>query len=535
MIIRNPYGFVARHFKLINLILIIPMIYLAFKLGDISSFFSSYISSGYSTPETSFADTYVNGLMYGLATLLLISNIFLSLIFASKKKNNTIYVINALYYVIIIVAMFFFHSAMSGIEKGAIDATFANFIRDCALIAHWPMYVLIIVNVSKAVGFNYRTLRFDNNSDLKIKEEDEEDIEIKVGSGDNSAKKTIVHVIRELKYYVLENKFVFMCIGAIFLIYFGYSFYKEFQIINKSVYINQAFNLDDFTLALKESYITDVDQRGVTITEGKYYLAIKMGIENLGEDTKISNSNFRIYIGNEVLYPSYDQSSRFIDIGETYQGETIRTNEAHDYVFVYELEKNQVRGNYQMRILSGLNEKNGHLEKRYKKLSIKPQNITKTENLGEVKVGEVANLKKTTLGNSTLKLKNVDVAKVYSYQYEKCPSTGSCYKVNDTVIPSTGHALLIIEDELNLDEKTTYYKYKQQDFYYDFASVNYQFAAAGSEYDDVVYKTYTLKNITPGTLKGVKVYEIPRTILDAEKINLVVRIRNKYFTLVISE
>ena len=535
MIIRNPYGFVARHFKLINLILIIPMIYLAFKLGDVSSFFSDYISSGYSTPETSFADLYINAIMYIITMVLLLSNIFLSFIFASKKKNNTIYLINSLYYVIIIILMFFFHSTMSGIEKGSIDATFANFIRDCALIAHWPMYILIIVNISKAVGFNYRTLRFDNNSDLKISEEDEEDIEIKVGSDDNSAKKTVVHLVRELKYYVLENKFVFMCIGAVFIIFLGYNLYKEFQIINKSVYINQAFSLDDFNLALKESYITDVDQRGVTITEGKYYLAVKMGIENLGEDTKISNSSFRIYIDNEVIYPSYDKSSRFADIGEAYQGETIRTKEAHDYVFVYELEKSQVRGNYQMRILSGLNERNGKLEKRYKKLSIKPQNITKTENIGEVKINEVANLKKTTLGETTIMLKKVDVAKVYSYQYELCPSNGGCYKVNDTVIPSGGKALLIIEDEINIDEKTSYYNYKKKDFYYDFASVNYQFTPTGSDNDNVVYKTHTLKNITPSTLKDVKVYEIPKTILEAEKISLVVRIRNKYFTVIISE
>lgn len=88
MIIRNPYGFVVKHFKLINLILIIPMIYLAFKLGDITSFFNSYIANGYSTPETSFADMYVNGTMYLIIIALLFANIFLYVIFTSKKRMD---------------------------------------------------------------------------------------------------------------------------------------------------------------------------------------------------------------------------------------------------------------------------------------------------------------------------------------------------------------------------------------------------------------------------------------------------------------
>lgn len=158
MIIRNPYGFVVKHFKLINLILIVPMIYLAFKLGDITNFFNSYIASGYSTPETSFADVYVNGTMYLIIIALLFANIFLYFIFTSKKKNGLIYSINIIYFLVLIVAVFLFHTSMSNIEKDSLDATFANFVRDCAIIAQMPIYFLMIANVAKGVGFNYLSL-----------------------------------------------------------------------------------------------------------------------------------------------------------------------------------------------------------------------------------------------------------------------------------------------------------------------------------------------------------------------------------------
>ncbi len=39
MIIRNPYGFIAKHYKIINILLIIPIIYLTLKFGDVATFF----------------------------------------------------------------------------------------------------------------------------------------------------------------------------------------------------------------------------------------------------------------------------------------------------------------------------------------------------------------------------------------------------------------------------------------------------------------------------------------------------------------
>lgn len=534
MIIRNPYGFIAKHFKLINIVLIVLMVYLLLQLGDISGFFNDYIGNGYSTPETSFSDVYVNGLMYGATFIIMFINIIIYIVFASKKKNNNIYLINALYCIILFVAMALFHSSMSSIEKGGLDPTFANFVRDCAIMSNLPMYVLIVFNASRAVGLNYRTLRFDNNSDLKIKEdEDDEDIEIKVGSGDNSLKKVLVHLIRELKYYILENKFVFMCIGAVFLMYFGYSFYKEFQVYNKKVSINTAFNLDKFTLSLKESFITDVDYRGNIITEGKYYLAVRIGIQNNDKDTSISSSNFRIYLGDEVLYPSYDKSSRFIDLGEAYQGEIIRKDEAHDYVFVYELDKKQVKSSYQLRILNNLTEKNGTLLKSYKKITVRPQNITKIESLGQLKPNQEVSLKKTTLGDSKYMLKKVEIASSYRYNYETCDLNNYCRNTADTIVARSGKTLLIIDDDLTLDETVPYFKYNAKDFYTDFTYVYFKYnLKVGTEAGDK-YKTATLVNVTPKALKGKKIYEAPSAIASADNIQLVIRIRNKYITTII--
>lgn len=535
MIIRNPYGFVAKHFKLINLLLLLPMIYLSLKLGDISSFFKDYIAQGYTTPETSFADAYVSGLMTAMIITMLVVNIVLYILFSSKKKNSTYYSISIIYYLFLLFASLLFHSSMSSIEKDSLDATFANFVRDFAGISHFPIYLLMIVNISKAVGFNYKTLRFDNNSDLKLREEDEEDIEIKVGSDNNTLKRNFVHLIRELKYYILENKFVFTCIGIVLLLIVGYTTYSNYQLYNKTYAINQAFNLDNFTLSLKDSYISDLDYRGTKITDNKYYLAIRIGIQNNGADTAIDRANFRIYAGEDEIFPSYDKSSRFIDVGKMYQGEVIKNKEANEYVFVYELTKNQIRNNYQMRILNGLSEKGGKLIKRYKKIGIKPQNILKEKDLGKTTTSKEIILKDTMLGRTTYKINQVNILSNYPFEYEQCNLKGICSKITDTVVPSGGKVLLVLDDEIKWDETTPYYKNSNQDFYSDFVTINYTYHIASGSHSGDREKSTTLKNITPQVIKDKQIYEVPSTLLIAHKVDMFIKIRNKYVTITIKE
>lgn len=532
MIIRNPYNFIVKHYKLINIILILPMIYMVIRFNVIAKFFSNYISSGYTTPETNFADIYINGLMYFVVFFMLAVNIGLYFIFSLKKKKNAVFLISILYYIILLVFLVLFHSSMNSIEKDALSSTFANFVRDCAIISYLPLYPLILIHFGRGVGFNYRTLRFDNNPELKITDEDEEDIEIKIGSENKSLKKSTVHTIRELKYYILENKLIFKWIGIILLIIVGYTTFSNLT-SNKTFSSNQAFKLQNITLTLKESYITNTDTRGSIIENDKYYIAVKIGIQNTSkiESVKIDKALFRIYSGNTEFYPLYDKSSRFLDIGETYQGEDIKPGEAHDYVFVYELTKSQVKSKYQMRILNSYNEKNGKLEKKYQKITIRPTNITKVENLGKARTYDIIKFDQTTLQKTTLKIKNISLAQSYAYEYEICNLKNECSTAKDTLLPASGKLLLIIEDELNIDESTPYAKYNSKDLYLDFGSINYRYINNNSSEEETPIKSTYLKNVTPKAIKDKKIYEVSGILNTSKDIELVLRIRNKYISI----
>lgn len=526
MIIKNPYNAIIKHFRLINFLILIPMIYLVFKFGDIAGFFNDYVSQGYTTHETNFADSYITALSFAVPIIMIIVNSILYFIFGSKKKNNIIYGISVLYYIVLLIGLIIFGSAMSSIERESLDPTFANFVRDCSYIAYYPLFILIIITIINASGFNIKTFRFDNFADLKVNDEEDE-IEIRVGHEDNSLKKNIVHLIRELKYYVLENKFVFACICVLLLLIVGYTTYTNYRVYNRTYASNQAIVIDNFAVSVKESYLTNVDYQGQIIAEDTYFLAVKIGVENKGVATPIDSSYFRLYVGDDVIFPSYDRSARFVDIAATYQGESIPKGTSKEYVFVYELNSDQIKNSYQIRILNEAPViKNNKLVSKYKKINVRPQNIIKKQSIGDAELGEEVSLKNTTLGNTTIKIKNFSVNSSYKYERESCNSNNICSTISDTIVPSSGKALIIFEDELTWDKETSYYINSNPDFYKDFVTLYYEY---NIEYgrDKGLKKLYTtIKNVTPKSLTNIKIYEVPNTILKANKISMEVKIRN---------
>ena len=86
MILRKPYAFLIKHFKLIHLLLCIPFVYLIIRFGAMSSFLSNYVRANYYTSEVNIAGTYINYFMYG--AILLVILLALAIYFLMRKKEK---------------------------------------------------------------------------------------------------------------------------------------------------------------------------------------------------------------------------------------------------------------------------------------------------------------------------------------------------------------------------------------------------------------------------------------------------------------
>lgn len=536
MIIKNPYAYIAKHYKVINLLLLIPTVYLLIQMTGIAGFFEAYVLADYSTTQTELVATYIPTLTLIAPIITAILHIIIWVILTIKKKKNYYHAISAGYHFILFIGLVLFYTSMLNIEMNNMSSTFASFLRDISDLSIYPIYILIVMGAVNIVGLNIKTLRFDKHEDLKVTEEDEEDIEVKINSDNNDSKRRIVHLLRELRYYVIENKAIFaiLIIGLFLMI--GYRAYLNYQVYNKSYTSNQAFVLDNFALSVKDSYITQVDYRGRVITKDKYYLAVKIGIHNQSsESKKIDNGVFRLHAGETVLFPSYDKSSRFVDIGAPYQGESILADQAKDYVFVYELTKKQLQNSYELRILNGLTVENTELQAAYKKINIRPEYLTSLVEKSPKREGEKLNLDSSTLKETKYTLNDIKVVTNYKYSYHMCATEKNCYDVQDTIIPSGGKVLMIIDDTIKYDETSAYFAFEEKNFYEDFVTLEYTFDIKSGTNAGPVTQIGNVVDVTPTALEDVRIYEVPGNVINAYKLSIQITIRNQFYTIKVLE
>ncbi len=199
MIIRKPYAFLIKHYKIINLLLLVPMLYITLKFGDISKFFQDYIRAKYSTPETIIAGKYITALTYIVLIFLILYNLTLYILMKSKKKSTFDYIAGTIFYILLLVLSLYFFNTMKAIELRKASDAAVLMARDIALIAVLPNYPLVFLTLLKGIGFNLKTFRIDNNYDLQVTDDDEAEVELKVGADSYAIKRNIVNMLRELK------------------------------------------------------------------------------------------------------------------------------------------------------------------------------------------------------------------------------------------------------------------------------------------------------------------------------------------------
>ena len=88
---------------------------------------------------------------------------------------------------------------------------------------------------------------------------------------------------------------------------------------------------------------------------------------------------------------------------------------------------------------------------------------------------------------------------------------------------------MIIDDSIEYDETTSYFINTNHDFYKDFATLNYNYTNLEGP---KVYNN-TLKNVTPASLKDVKIYEVSSLALNGSNKKLLINIRNKTITILL--
>ena len=526
MIIRKPFAFIVQKFKLLHFIVLVPMLYLIFTYYNLNNFFNRFVVDGYVTSINNAPDLYYNFLMVIAGVVVIIFTSLVTSLFKKKNKYYFPYLLLTLFYVAVLVFTLFSKGLLINAVNAKLASSTSLIIRSLTSIFFYGQVVCIPLFFLLTFGFDVRTGDFlDIKDEINLDEEDSEEVEIGVSKDNYKVKRWVNRYIREIKYYVIENKNVFKILGGVLGVIILFFVGSYIISLTRVVRVDQAFNYSSMSLSFNSSTLSTIDYGGNYIKEGKIYLAVKLSAKNLSKDLmSISTSDFCLEINKDCYYPTLDRSGKFIDIAVPYYGEKLGQGVEHEYVFVYELDEDLARSKYKIKILDKLTYKENEVIAQYKEINLRPSFTSSVVNVKNYDIGEEINFNKSNVLNTTLNVSKYSFMDSYRYYYDYCYND-NCTKSMNSIAISNNNTFLVLDASFNMDEKATYFKNTKSRtaFFKDFVTIKYTIG------DKEYYASVADK--TPNEVTNQIVLETTAGIKRADKISLLFTIRDKRFTL----
>lgn len=524
MILKKPYAFLIKRFRLIHLFLTFFIAYLLSRSFNIYSFLSRYVTNVYSTLGDASPSNYITTFMFLTCILIVAFSLSMYLLMRKKDKPSTLYVLLSIYYVAFLIVLIAYYVILKGMEGVSVSIKDAMIYRDIILIVTLPQIAFLVVSFIRGVGFDIKKFNFSKDlKELDIAEEDSEEFEFVLGVDSYKYKRFINRRIREFKYYVLENKFMFTILMGLAGVIFVLITILNLTVYNRVYGRNQRVNVNNLTLRVNNSYLTNMDYMGNIIENGKYFLIVNTTFTNKsGNSTVLNLSSYELKTKHGTVTPTISRNNYFVDLGAGYQKEKIENGTDATYILVYELNDNQKANKYTLHIIDQVNYKVGSINTKAKDVSLKPRIYDKITNVGTYYTGSPITMYDSLLENTSLQIDSFKFDSKFTYKYEACIRT-SCSNKTDVVVADAAKSktLLILNGKLSLDKSSTFAENRKTtlSFFDAFVKIRYD--------DKIAYVT----NRTPKSLTEGFILEVDNGAKNAKNVDLVITVRNKEYVL----
>lgn len=339
MILRKPYAFLIKNFKLIHLFISGLVLYLIYKTNNILNFFKDYISDDISKIDSS---NYVSIFIY--LSLFLIIGLSISMIVLMRKKDKPLlfYIFTIIGYSIIFAGFVYISSILNTLEFNLLDRKTISLARDITRFMLIGQWIFLIPYVIRTLGFDIKKFDFKKDmQELDILETDNEEFELLSPVDMKKVEKFGRRRIRELYYYYVENKAFILIILAIVLFIGSIFIISNIDFATLKKYDeNEIIKLDNFyTLKVEESYMTTKSDSGKNIAiNDNFYLIVKFNINSMfNKDFNLDTNKFLVSIKNKEFIPIKTHYNYFKSYGIGYKNQDISFNDNKSYILVYNI------------------------------------------------------------------------------------------------------------------------------------------------------------------------------------------------------
>ena len=527
MILRKPYAFFIKHFKLIHIVLAILLCYSIYNTKVLLDFFNEYAASIINVIGQDLTATLLSTLFQIVPIFIVIFTIAILVVMVVKKKPTLFYVVNIVIYIYLLIIIQVSKSTLNTMSLTLIDARTVRLVRDLIMVAFVAQIFSAVIIIIRATGFDVKKFNFKEDlKDLEISEEDREEFEVQINFDKNKLVRNIRKTIRYLKYAYKENRLLANSIASFLVVLIvGLTC---FVIFTKPPVIeqNNLFSGNSFTMAITDSYLTNTDYEGKQLDEDYYFLILRVKIKNNSlTPSGLDIATTKILIGNYVYTPTDLKRDSFSDFGVVYQGENIETE--YEYkVFVYQIPKQLI--NHEM-TFSFVDKNSVNKDSKFKSTKVKIQyvDLTGIKSSQKVQLTNELEFKDSILPDYTVKINNFSVQKQYKLNYDFCIAK-ECHTSYEYVKPSVttnyNKAILRINGSLNrgLSIPGVYDLY---DFIEKFGRIYYTVDGTKK------VQTVKLKEVVPNRVKDSSTYyiEVLEEVLQAQNLSIVFTIRDRNY------
>lgn len=530
MILRKPYAFLIKRFKLLHFILTGILIYLAYKISFLYKYFNTY---SISTSDKILASKYISILMYVAGLGIIIFSIVVFFLMRFKKKPRLLYLITIFGSIISFVLLSYNYSILTKLETTYLDSRTIMLVRDLDLVLLIYHYIMIALMGVRALGFDIKKFNFSEDlEELQIDEKDNEEFEFVVGVDTNKILRKYRRKKREFKYVIIENKLIFSILGIFIVGVIGLVVGMKLLIVNREYTESQTFRASDLIVTVHNSYLTNKSyDNSILLDDGSMLLVLKITVKSpYNYSVGLDKNKFRVVINNNKYHPILNYCQKLYDIGECYYDQDI-TKDEKKLIMVYNIKKEDITSKkIELTYVNQILYKTSGLEGQYKIVELKPININTPKLTDTKNLNEEIDFVNSFVYDNKLTINNIELKDLFLYNYDYCLSE-KCSSLNGVITSDNvkTYKRTILKLDYNFVSSETF-KIKPNKLIEDYGLIKY--VIGDKEYEHNV----KIVDKTPNNYSGSSVFfEVLDDLKNASKISLEFNIRNKKYLYILKK
>ncbi len=518
MIIKRPYAFLIKHFKIIHIIMLIMGAFVLLINSSITSFIKDFVTYGVYDVMNNPITKHIPVYLFLILIVLGILNLIVISLLRYKDKPWKLYLVPAITYIglisIYILILLYFNGYTGNFQR-----TQVSLYRDLLNILSILQIPSLLIFLVRCLGLDLKKFNFQNDQEfLELDEKDQMEIEINIDVDKESIKRVFRRFKRNLGYFLEEHKRIVIVVATILVVAISFTIYKNQFVTNKSYGQNDNYYANGYAMKIKDVYYTNKSNGGKVINNSSAFVVIKVSIINTRENAVFKTDNFHLYNGIENYTDVSNQYYMdFSDFGRIYtQGTIFNKDQQNDIILIYRVDKKLPKD----RFVLFYQEKDGgsHF---LRKIKIKVQDVSTIKDNGiyqlskEMKFNYVKNGEVLT---ENLAPDGYQIKDSTTFIANNCDS-GRCRAESQEFFPQRGNKIVVIS-------------YVTEDF------ESKDIIDFSSKYGKINYidsnnkkQSIEMKNATGEEYLGQYAYvEVPEDIAQSKTIDFVYTIRNNRYT-----